>query len=89
MLKTIYFNVTGRVQGVFFRASTKGKADNYRLGGWVRNRADGIVEGCATGEEQSVNEFIKWLEHGPDMARVDKLIVSEIGHENFTEFSIR
>ena len=89
MLKTIYFNVTGRVQGVFFRASTKESAENYNLAGWVRNRADGIVEGRVTGEEQCVNEFIKWLDHGPGLARVDKLIVDEIEHEDFAGFAIR
>jgi len=89
MPKTIYFRVSGRVQGVFFRASTKGKADNYGLRGWVRNAVDGKVEGRVTGEEEIVNKFIKWLAQGPKMARVDELTVSEIEYEEFTGFAVR
>ena len=43
--------ISGRVQGVFFRASTKNKAEELCLTGWVRNRSDGTVEACFEGEE--------------------------------------
>ncbi|NNE38068.1 MAG: acylphosphatase, partial [Gammaproteobacteria bacterium] len=48
-MKTVYFRVKGRVQGVFFRASTKSTAETKGVSGWVKNMPDGDVEGMATG----------------------------------------
>ena len=51
MQNTIHFRVTGRVQGVFFRAACKRIADRHRITGWVRNLPDGSVEGMASADE--------------------------------------
>lgn len=67
------FHVRGRVQGVFFRQSTKQRALELRLDGWVVNRDDGSVEGLACGELQALDALHEWLRHGPPAARVDAL----------------
>lgn len=69
-----YFLVSGRVQGVFFRASTRDTAKALGLSGWVRNRDDGCVEGIACGESAALTEFHDWLGHGPADARVERVV---------------
>ena len=63
--------ISGRVQGVFFRASTRAEAERLGLNGWAKNLADGRVEVLAVGTASEVAELAMWLEHGPPDARVD------------------
>jgi acylphosphatase len=63
--------VTGRVQGVYFRASTRDRADSLDLSGWVRNRPDGSVEVLAEGPEGSLRDLLTFLGQGPSGARVE------------------
>jgi len=67
------FFVTGRVQGVFFRASTRAEAVTLGLRGYARNLHDGRVEVLAAGDVQALEHLAEWLKHGPARARVDKL----------------
>jgi acylphosphatase len=67
--------ISGRVQGVFYRSSTRKQAAALGLRGWVRNLADGRVECLACGEMQTVEELEKWLEIGPDYAKVTNIEV--------------
>jgi acylphosphatase len=68
--------VTGRVQGVFFRESTRRKAIELGLCGWVRNLPDLSVEWVAEGDASDVQALIRWCrEGGPMMARVDRVDV--------------
>lgn len=70
--------VTGRVQGVFFRESTRRKALDLGLCGWVRNLPDQRVEWVAEGDIAGVQSLIDWCrEGGPLMARVDRVEVFE------------
>lgn len=62
--------VSGRVQGVYFRATTRERALRFGLTGWVRNRSDGAVEVLACGDEANVAELEAWLRRGPAHARV-------------------
>lgn len=80
--KSLSIQVFGRVQGVWFRASTKNKADQLGLGGSVRNMPDGSVHIEVTGNEQEIDEFLKWCHEGPELARVDNVEVKNI--EPFT-----
>ena len=64
------FIVSGRVQGVFFRASTRDQAQRLRLSGYARNRVDGTVEVLASGEAEAIDELQRWLLKGPPMAQV-------------------
>lgn len=72
-VKQVQLTVTGRVQGVFFRASTRREAKRLGLTGWVKNRADGAVEMCVEGEEEALKRMVAWAHHGPEAARVDKV----------------
>lgn len=89
MKKTMHFIVSGRVQGVWFRASTREQAMLFGLTGWVRNLPDGRVEVMATGDEQQLEELRAWLKHGPEMARVTELKAEEVEYHEFGNFSVR
>ncbi len=67
--------VSGRVQGVFFRASAARRAEELRLSGWVRNGLRGEVEAAFEGPEDAVAEMIDWCRRGPTHARVDHVEV--------------
>ena len=82
--------VTGRVQGVFFRASTKEQADKLGLRGRAVNLPDGRVEVLAVGDSDAVARLAEWLRHGPRMARVshvEEQDVAGIDVSILTEFS--
>ena len=86
VLKRIHIFVTGRVQGVFFRQSTRVMGIKNNVNGWVRNLDDGRVEIVGEGEESNINSFIDWCKTGPANSRVDEFELSE---ENITnEFKI-
>jgi acylphosphatase len=72
-LKQVQMLVRGRVQGVFFRASTQREAKRLGLTGWVKNRPDGGVEIVAEGEEDGLKELIAWAQRGPTAARVERV----------------
>ena len=72
-LKQLQLVVRGRVQGVYFRASTQREAKRLGLSGWVRNRSDGSVEVLAEGEETSIRELYGWAQTGPGAARVERV----------------
>jgi acylphosphatase len=67
------FVVSGKVQGVFFRASARDQALKLGLRGWARNLADGRVEVLAAGDDAALDALAAWLREGPPMARVDDL----------------
>lgn len=81
--------VSGRVQGVSYRASTADEAQRLGLGGWVKNRRDGSVEVEAEGPPERVAELLRWSEHGPPAARVSGVVVEELGLVGEVEFTIR
>ena len=81
--------VTGRVQGVFFRAWTKQQADQLGVTGWVRNLPDGAVEALVQGEETAVAEMIARLHSGPPAATVERVQVRDAEGVSATAFSIR
>jgi acylphosphatase len=89
MKKSYSIHVSGKVQGVFFRASTKDKADELSINGFVRNERDGSVYIEASGEEDQLNQFVAWCKHGPRAARVEKCDVKEIAVLDFVGFEIR
>jgi acylphosphatase len=74
-LKQVHLFVRGRVQGVYFRASTQREAKRLGLTGWVKNRPDGGVEILAEGEEDTLKELIGWANRGPSAARVERVDV--------------
>jgi len=78
--------ISGRVQGVFFRASTKQKAEQLGITGWVRNTSDGKVEAIFQGGENKVKEMIDWCYHGPPLSRIDNIEIEDISYNNKYDF---
>jgi acylphosphatase len=70
-MRAVRVVVTGRVQGVGFRAFVQRRADELGLTGWVRNRSDGSVEAEAAGHEAELLRFVEALRAGPRHARVE------------------
>lgn len=67
------FIVRGKVQGVWFRASTRAQAEQLGLGGYARNLPDGSVEVVAAGKADAIDALECWLQVGPPLARVDSV----------------
>lgn len=65
--------VSGRVQGVFYRAYARDRAEVLQLCGWIKNRSDGCVEAVVEGEAENVDVFISWCRQGPPSARVEQV----------------
>ena len=82
--------VSGRVQGVFFRANTKKTADFLGLTGWVKNTSDGKVEAVFEGEKGIIEKMLKFCEDGPEGAEVSDVKVDwEEPTGEFNNFEIR
>jgi acylphosphatase len=76
-MRRVHAIVTGRVQGVAYRAATAREATRLGLAGWVCNRADGSVELAIEGPDAAVAELLAWCAHGPPAARVAEVEISE------------
>ena len=81
--------IRGRVQGVFFRATTKEKASEFGIHGWVKNCTDGRVEAVFEGKKEAVDKMIDWCRKGPAGAIVEEVQVHKEEHSGaFNRFSI-
>jgi len=81
--------VSGRVQGVFYRATTREQAGNHGVGGWVKNLDDGRVEAVFEGPEDAVAAMVEWCHEGSDRARVEAVNVEYGEPEGLDGFAIR
>ena len=88
-MKAVRILISGKVQGVFFRVSTKKIAQEYSICGWCRNTKDGKVDIFAQGYYKRLDDFLKWCNDGPDTARVDNVEVELVAPQNFESFEIR
>jgi acylphosphatase len=89
MKKHLTITISGKVQGVFFRASAMEQAGALGIKGFVRNEPDGSVYIEAEGEEIILEQFIEWCWQGPPRARIDKLDVVEGVTRNFEGFEVK
>jgi acylphosphatase len=85
--------ISGLVQGVFFRHSAKAEAEKIGIVGYTKNLDDGSVEIVAClptgdGDQDKIDEFIKWCRHGPALAQVEKVEMNEIPYREFKDFQI-
>lgn len=89
-MKALHLIIHGRVQGVWFRASTQEAARRLKIKGWVRNTPHGDVEAHIQGDQAAVEQMLGWCYQGPPGARVDGIDVSEVNpDEGFKAFNIR
>ena len=89
-LEAVRFRVTGRVQGVYFRASARQVGEGLGLRGWVRNRGDGAVEGHLQGDRATVAAMLDWCREGPPGAAVERLTCEPVPVDtNLAGFTIR
>lgn len=89
-MKRVHAYISGRVQGVFFRAATQRAAMDFNLTGWVRNIADGRVEAVFEGEDENVDKMLAWCHEGPPAARVEKVLTQEEPYTGeFKDFNVK
>ena len=87
--RTVRVTVSGRVQGVWFRAWTQDQAQRLGLDGWVRNEPDGSVAALLSGPEAQVAAMLEALHRGPDMAQVTAVDVAKSDEACAPGFRIR
>ena len=86
----VHVFISGKVQGVFFRSSTKDMAKKSGLFGWVRNLADGRVEAVFEGKKDAIEKMLEWCKVGPEYARVTGIeVIWEEFKGDFKEFLLR
>jgi acylphosphatase len=81
--------VSGRVQGVFFRDTTRRRAEAAGVAGWVRNTREGELEAVFEGEPQAVDELVEFCRRGPSRAEVTSVDVVEENPEGLSGFEVR
>jgi len=88
--KQINLKIYGKVQGVFFRDSSRAEAKELNLSGWAKNKTDGTVEMVAEGEDKNLKKFIEWCKYGPDHAEVEKVDVEWLEPTSqFSDFIVK
>ena len=86
----VHLFISGRVQGVFFRSSTKEKAKKIGVNGFVRNLADGRVEAVFEGKEDRIEKMVDWCRRGPIGVEVSKIEINWESYKGeFANFEIR
>jgi acylphosphatase len=89
-MKALRLIISGRVQGVWFRASTMEVAHRLGIIGWVRNTPDGSVETHIQGEDEAVDHILEWCRQGPPGARVDSVDISDtLIEKEYRSFFVR
>ena len=81
--------VRGRVQGVFFRETTRQRARQHGVAGWIRNRPDGAVEAVFEGDPAAVERLVSFCREGPRGAQVDDVEVVDEEPEGLSQFDVR
>ena len=81
--------ISGRVQGVFYRGTCQGVAEEHGVRGWVRNLPDGRVEAVFEGPAEDVSRLVEWSRHGPRDAVVEDVRVQQEPPEGISGFEVR
>ena len=87
MKKTYFLKITGRVQGVHFRVTSREVALALHLTGWVMNTGH-HVEAVVSGEQKNIDAFLEWAKEGPEYAIVESIETKEIPNEEFSSFRV-
>ena len=89
MLKTFLITIKGKVQGVYFRESTRQKATALGLTGTAENLSNGDVQIFVTGDETAINNLLEWCHKGPPDANVSEVIPEQILLQHYTTFTVK
>lgn len=87
-MKTVHLKISGKVQGVFFRATAKEVARLHKISGWIKNTYDDKVEALITGEKEDVEKFIAWCKRGPEKANVENVTIINTELQIFNRFEV-
>ena len=87
--RRVRVRVHGRVQGVFFRDSTRSEAESAGVAGWIANRSDGTVEAVFEGGADAVERMVRFCKDGPGRADVDSVDVTDEEPEGLSGFEVR
>ncbi len=87
-MQTVHLLISGKVQGVFFRAQASHVAERYKIKGWIKNTNDEKVEALITGEVANVDEFVKWCKTGPEEAKVENVSISQMPETKFDNYYV-
>jgi len=87
-MKTLKLIISGKVQGVFFRANAKKQADKLGIKGYVKNTDENKVEILAQGSEENIKNFIEFCKQGPPEAEVTDIQIKELKNQKLGEFKI-
>ena len=85
----VHVRAQGRVQGVFFRAEARERAESLGVSGWIRNAEDGSVEAVFEGDEERVQSLVEWCRRGPRGAVVDSVEIAEERPTGEARFEVR
>ena len=88
-MKSTHLIVSGKVQGVFFRDSTRKKANELELAGYVKNLSNGIVEIIVQGDEEKINELINFIKNNPGHSKVEEVKINYKELEKLDGFEIK
>ena len=80
--------ISGKVQGVWFRANTKKQADQLQITGWAKNLPDGRVEVVAYGDVAAIRQLHAWLKQGPELAIVSEVTYEELDWQKKDDFVV-
>jgi len=87
-MKTVHLEISGKVQGVFFRASAQEIAKLHKISGWIRNTHDKKVEALITGTDEDIQKFIEWCKQGHDKAMVEDVSITYKAVQRFNRFEV-
>lgn len=89
-IKTVHVYIRGKVQGVWFRATTKEQAEKHGVSGWVRNMNDGRVEALFEGKSENVDAMVDWCQRGSPLSNVKNVKVQELSNSvGCSDFKIK
>ncbi|MEO8415674.1 MAG: acylphosphatase [Ginsengibacter sp.] len=84
----MHLEISGKVQGVFFRAKAKEVATIHNISGWIRNTHNDTVEALVTAAEKDLDAFISWCKRGPEKAKVQRVESTEKEFQTFERFEV-
>ena len=87
-MKSIKLIISGKVQGVFFRANVINKAVELGLKGYAKNLSNGTVEVIAQGDEEKISELVNFIKRNPGKSVIDNIKITETNSEKFKNFEI-